>query len=360
MREIITSQDKPGRFLVGIFTVLFMLVVWPYAMPLFWAVVLSILLQPVWKALDRSFKGKTALKGLLMVLLIIVVLILPFVLVLLALPSQINTLMQVIPEYRTTFTNMINDALGHLPSNISLQLQSAVSSISQDNMGSATKALVNLISKAASSALNFFAEVTLMMFMLYYFFTDGANIYARAVSYLPFTDTLVARLTDRFVAITKATIGGVFAIAIAQGAVAALCYWALGVQAPIALGLATMVASLIPAVGSGLVWVPVAIVLAVNGEVGAGLIMLALGFGVISMVDNLLRPRLVGSKAQIPDFVILLTTLGGLAVFGVSGIVLGPMIAGMSIALWKMTKPDSTDATAADSGTAKSTKAKAG
>lgn len=340
MPQIISKTDKPGMFLVGLFTILFLLVMWPYTMALFWAVVLTVLLDPVWRWLVAHVRLPKSLLALVMVLLIALVLVVPAILLALALPGQINALIEAWPHYKAVFAQLTNDGLNLLPPRVADEIREGTSNGSLVSFGSIAQRVVAIFSSAAQSTLSVFVQLSIMLYVLFYFFYDGRGIYQRTVSYLPFSHHLMSRLSERFVAITKATVGGVFVIAIAQGVIAAICYWLLGVQPAIALGAATSVAALIPAIGSGLVWIPVAIYLILSGSLVKGIIMLAAGFFVISMVDNLLRPILVGRGTKIPDFVVLLTTLGGLSLMGAAGIVLGPMIAGICIALWQMTKPD--------------------
>nr|WP_294847066.1 AI-2E family transporter [uncultured Sphingomonas sp.] len=357
MPQIITKNDKPGMFLVGLFTILFLMVMWPYTMALFWAVVLTVLLDPVWNWVVKHVKLPRSALSLLMVLLIALVLVIPAILLALALPGQINALIEAWPHYQAVFSQLTRDGLNLLPPRLAEELRSSTSDGSLITFSSVAQRLVGIFSSAAQSTLSVFVQLSIMLYVLFYFFYDGRGIYQRTISYLPFSAHLTSRLSERFVAITKATVGGVFVIAVAQGAIAAICYWLLGVQPAIALGAATSVAALIPAIGSGLIWIPVAIYLVLTGSLVKGLIMLAAGFFVISMVDNLLRPTLVGRGTKIPDFVVLVTTLGGLSLMGAAGIVLGPMIAGMCMALWQMTKSDTgSDVAVADTASVPATK----
>lgn len=345
MHQIIKEKDAPGRALLTIFSVLLLLFAWPFILPVFWALVIAILLQPLWRFMEARVPVGPVGRGLLILLGITLIIFVPLVLLALALPGQVNALIEVIPQYQKTFMGIINNALSYLPPRVSAELQASFTEQSQANFGEWGKTAFGLFQSAASSTFSIFVNFGVMLYVLFFFLVDGKKIYQVTTSYLPFTAEMTERLSQRFVTITKASVLGVFVIAVAQGAVAGIIYAILGVQAAVALGVATIVASLIPAVGSGLVWVPVAIFLAVNGQMVQAVILLLAGFFVISMVDNLLRPRLVGRSTQIPDWVIMVTTLGGLALVGGTGIVLGPMVAGITLALWQMTKgePDTVE-----------------
>src|SRR5574338_513660 len=120
----------------------------------------------------------------------------------------------------------------------------------------------------------------------------------------------------------------------AQGMLGGLVFWILGIGAPVFWGVVMAFLSLLPAVGAAVVWAPVALYLLATGAIWKGLGLLAYGVLVIGLVDNVLRPVLVGSDTKIPDYVILITTLGGIAVMGVNGLVVGPLIAAMFISVW--------------------------
>jgi predicted PurR-regulated permease PerM len=338
LQPIINDKDVAGRALLTVFTILLLLFAWPFILPVFWALVIAILLQPIWRKMEERVPVGPVGRGLLILLGITLIVFVPLVLIGLALPAQVNALIDMVPQYQKTFLGIVNNALSYLPPRVAAELQSSFTEQSQANLGEWGKSAFGLFQSAASSTFSMFVNFGVMLYVLFFFLVDGKRIFASVASYLPFSDALTDRMAQRFVIITKASVLGVFVIAVAQGAVAGIIYWILGVQAPVALGIATIVASLIPAVGSGLVWVPVAIFLAVNGQVTQALILLGAGFFVISMVDNLLRPRLVGRSTQIPDWVIMVTTLGGLVLVGGTGIVLGPMVAGLTLSLWQMTR----------------------
>ena len=140
----------------------------------------------------------------------------------------------------------------------------------------------------------------------------------------------------QFVVVTRATIKGSLVVAIVQGLIGGIIFWALGIPGALLWGVLMGCFSLIPAVGTGLIWAPVALYLLATGAVVKGVILIACGLFVIGLVDNLLRPILVGRDTRIPDYVVLITTLGGIDMFGFNGIVIGPVIAALFIATWNI------------------------
>jgi predicted PurR-regulated permease PerM len=125
-------------------------------------------------------------------------------------------------------------------------------------------------------------------------------------------------------------------VAIVQGTLGGVIFWFLGIHAALLWGVLMAFLSLLPAIGSALVWFPVAIYLLITGAVWQGLVLIAYGALVIGLIDNFLRPILVGNDTRMPDYVVLISTLGGIALFGINGFVLGPLIAVMFITFWNI------------------------
>src|SRR5690606_21116170 len=125
-------------------------------------------------------------------------------------------------------------------------------------------------------------------------------------------------------------------VAAVQGALGGLIYWILGMPAALLWGVAMAVLSLIPAVGAGLIWAPVAVYLFATGEAVSAVVLVLYGVLVIGLADNILRPILVGRDTRMPDWLVLLSTLGGLVLFGINGFVIGPLIAALFIVFWQI------------------------
>ena len=141
-------------------------------------------------------------------------------------------------------------------------------------------------------------------------------------------------IRDRFNTVVRATVKGNLLVAAIQGALGGLAFWYLDLGAAVLWGVLMAFLSLLPAVGAALVWLPVAVYLFMAGQVGASLGLVAWGVLVIGLVDNLLRPLLVGRDTRMPDYVVLITTLGGMAAFGINGFVIGPTVAALFVAVW--------------------------
>ena len=165
-------------------------------------------------------------------------------------------------------------------------------------------------------------------------FRDGEQLSASVARSIPLHPQHTRRLLTQFATVVRATVKGNIVVALVQGTLGALAFWFLGLPGAVLWGSVMAVLSLLPAVGAAMVWGPVAAWFFFTGAPikGAGLIVW--GALVIGLVDNVLRPVLVGKDTRMPDYVVLITTLGGMAVFGINGFVLGPTIAAMFIAVW--------------------------
>ena len=153
---------------------------------------------------------------------------------------------------------------------------------------------------------------------------------------IPLRTDQKAALFSRFADVVRATVKGGILVAIAQGALGGLAFWFLGIHAPLLWAVLMAFLSLLPAIGAGLVWLPVAIYFLASGAVWQGISLITYGVLVIGLVDNILRPSLVGKDTKLPDYVVLISTLGGIEVFGLHGFVIGPLIAAIFMVTWEI------------------------
>ena len=212
------------------------------------------------------------------------------------------------------------------------RLRELISSGLSAGLGSvATRALT-----VGQGALSFLAQLGVMLYLTYFLLRDGSRLGRRFSEALPLRGQTRELLIDNFIRVVRATMKGTVLVAVLQGIVGGLIFWLLGIEAPLLWGLLMGFFSLVPAVGTGMVWVPVALYLLLTGSVWEGSILVFCGLFVIGMIDNLLRPILVGKDTKLPDFVVLIATVAGLELFGLSGFVVGPIIAALFIALWDM------------------------
>jgi predicted PurR-regulated permease PerM len=165
---------------------------------------------------------------------------------------------------------------------------------------------------------------------------DGSKLVVQLTKALPLGDERERLLFAKFSEVTRATVKGNLLVAMVQGALGGLIFWFLDIRAPVLWGVVMTLLSLIPMVGAGLIWAPVAIYLFAVGNWVHGLILVGFGAGVIGLVDNILRPILVGRDTKLPDYMVLLSTLGGFVLFNINGFVIGPLLAALFVAFWEI------------------------
>jgi len=193
--------------------------------------------------------------------------------------------------------------------------------------------IVSGLSSITTGAVNFFFQLFIFLFAMYYFLIYGMGYINKMLYYLPLHTAQERILLDKFVTVTRSTLKGTLIIGLVQGGLAAGAMALAGIGNTVFWGVIMAVLSIIPALGPAIVWLPAAVLLVLGGDVPQGIGLLLFGAVVISNIDNLLRPRLMGRDTQLPDLMILFGTLGGLALFGMAGIIIGPIIAALFITI---------------------------
>ena len=208
-------------------------------------------------------------------------------------------------------------------------VQQASSALSQGSQVIATKAV-----DIGQYTFDTVVALFITLYLAYFLIRDG-DVLARSIRRaIPLAPEHKHDLIGKFTTVIRATVKGNLLVAVAQGALGGLAFWFLGVSGPLLWAVLMSIVSLLPAVGAAIVWLPVALWFLVNGQVWQGVSLIVWGVVVIGLVDNLLRPVLVGKDTRMPDWLVLITTVGGIAVVGINGFVIGPAIAAMFIAVW--------------------------
>jgi len=195
-------------------------------------------------------------------------------------------------------------------------------------------ALVGTLAAATRGTLSFLLQFFILLYALFYFLIDGPILLRRILDYTPLSRSEEDELLERFISVTRATLKGSLLIGVIQGGLAGLAFWVAGVPGPAFWGTIMIVLSIIPAVGAALVWIPAVVYLFLTGAAGAGVGLLVWCAVVVGTVDNFLRPRLIGRDARMADLLILLSTLGGIVLFGAVGFIVGPIVAALFVTAW--------------------------
>lgn len=328
----------------------FALILWPFVGAVFWALVLAILFHPINKRLLRRMPSKPNLATLITLAICLLCVILPLVLIASSLANETVLIYNRISSGQLDFGayfQQINDAmpawLRQFLERIDLasaqEIQSKLSNVAAE----AGKLVAGKMVEIGQNTLGFVVSFGVMLYLLFFLLRDGTSLAKRIRHAIPMEPQHKQSLAEKFATVIRATVKGNLVVAAAQGALGGLIFWILDIQGAVLWGVLMAFLSLLPAVGASLIWGPVSIYFLATGSVTQGLVLAAYGVIVIGLVDNLLRPILVGKDTKLPDYVVLISTLGGMSIFGLTGFVIGPAIAALFIACWEIFSPYSQD-----------------
>lgn len=324
--------------LLVLVSVAFVWVLLPFYGALLWAVILALLFEPLQRWLLRVLSERRNLASALSVLACVCIVVIPGSVLLGVLAHDATNLYQRLDDRQLDPTALIARLHASLPAPLA-RLLGSVESLEQRLTAAATegsRAVASHLVSFGQGTARFFVSLGVMLYVLFFFFRDGAQLVATIRRASPLSDHQTGYLMEKFTQVVKATIKGNFITALIQGALGGIAFWALGIDGALLWGLVMAVLSLLPVIGGALVWAPMAGYLLVSGELVRGLILLAVGTLVISTIDNFLRPVLVGKDIRLPDYLVLVSTLGGLALLGMNGFVIGPLVAALFVAVWSL------------------------
>lgn len=336
-------EDKTFLLLIVAVSLAFAWILLPYYGAVFWATVLAIVFAQPHRRLLRSMRQKRTLAALAMVMIILMMVILPLTLVGAMLVQEGFGVYERIQSGELNFGRIFQQMFGALPAwvtdllerfgltNLSLMQERLSTGLMKGSQFLATQAL-----NIGQNTFQFIVNLFIVLYLLFFFLRDGDYLAKRIKDAIPLRPEQQRDLFSKFTTVIRATVKGNIVVALVQGALGGLIFWILGVYAPVLWAVLMTFLSLLPAVGAGLVWAPVAIYFLATGATWQGVVLIAFGVLVIGLVDNVLRPILVGKDTKLPDYVVLISTLGGLAIFGLNGFVIGPVIAAMFIAAWDL------------------------
>ena len=336
-------EDKFFLILIVVVSLAFAFILTSFYGAILWGVVIAIMFVPLYRRLLRKMPERRTLASLIMLAAIVLIVILPLTLVAASLTQQGAVVVGKIQSGELNFGKLLQQILDALPGwATELLNRFGVFSLG-DMQEKVTAGLVKGSQTIATQALDigqstfaFMVNLVIMLYLLFFLFRDGDALAGSIKQAIPLRPGLRDELLEKFTVVIRATVKGSILVALAQGALGGLIFWILGINAALLWAVLMAFLSLLPAVGAGLVWMPVAVYLLATGSFWQGAILIAYGFLVIGLVDNIMRPMLVGKDTKLPDYVVLISTLGGIEAFGLNGFVIGPVIAAMFIAAWQI------------------------
>ena len=333
-----------GLALAALIAYALFLIFRPFAGPIVWAALLAFLLFSLNRKLRRKLKGRRGLAAFLMTLGVTLGIVIPAALLGVAFVSQAGDLVQRIGETAQRYQIqrpqdlMMFPPLKKAAEWVTERLPVSVEQIQEWVVQALRNALEFAVANSRFvflGALGAFVGLTLMLFILYFFFRDGEEMARRAVGLIPLEEDHKKKLVQHLSQVTRAVVYGSLLTALAQGALVGIAFAITGLPSPIVFGVVAAVVSLIPMVGTGLVLAPAAIVLAAQGRWGAAIFLAIWGVAVVGLADNFLRPLFISGRAEIAALPVFIGVLGGLTAFGPIGLFLGPLVIALALALFR-------------------------
>jgi predicted PurR-regulated permease PerM len=336
-------QQKTFVLLLIVVSIAFGWILWPFYGAVFWGAVLAILFMPFHRRVLAAFKHRHNLAALVTLLVCLIIVILPLSVITSSLVRDGIEIYHRIRSGEIDFGAYFQHAVAALPSWMSGALhrfgladfpglQAKLSAGAAEGSQVVARQAVNI----GQNTLDFVIGFGVMLYLLFFFLRDGTVLAARIKQAIPLTAEHKQKLFSKFTTVIRATVKGNIMVAATQGTLGGVMFWFLGIQGALLWGVVMAFLSLLPAVGAGLIWLPVALYFLLTGAVWQGVTLILFGVFVIGLVDNVLRPLLVGKDTKMPDYVVLVSTLGGMALFGLNGFVIGPVIAALFIAVWDL------------------------
>lgn len=326
--------------LVFLITSLFLLMIRQFLLAILLSGIFAALSHPLYSRFVKWFGGRRVPASILTILLILSGFLIPLIILLgviaaqaikvaeiarpwvkqhLSEPGALGTTLQSLPFYDTIepYRNQILTKLG--------ELVSTTSGFIVDKLSSATFGTVQL-----------FFTAFVMLYCMFFFLMDGQGLLRKILYYLPLESNDEENMLEKFTSVTRATLKGSIVIGVLQGGLAGAAFAVVGIPSAVFWGAMMAVLSIIPSVGSALVWGPAVVILISTGEFVRGIGLGIFCAVVVGSLDNLLRPILVGKSTQLHELMIFFSTLGGIFMFGVPGIIIGPIVAALFVALWEI------------------------
>lgn len=330
--------------LIGLISAIFLAMVRHFLMAILLAGIFSALARPVYRRLERFFGHRPAVASAVTLLLLILVVLIPLTGLLGIVTAQAIKVGQSATPWVQEQVNQpaaLWDMLRHLPfydetADLLLPYRETILRKAGELVATLSRFLIGSLGSATVMTVNILFMLFVLLYTMFFFLIDGERLLGKILYYLPLEDSDEMRMLDKFTSVTRATLKGTAVIGLIQGTLAGAAFAVVGIPSAVFWGTVMAVLSFIPGIGSALVWVPATLILMGGGHWGRGLALGSFCAVVVGSVDNFLRPRLVGKDTQMHELMILFSTLGGISMFGVLGVIIGPIIAALFVTVWEI------------------------
>ncbi len=341
-----TNKDVHRRFFHLLLTLVTVALAWillPFFSAVFWGVMLALLFYPVQRRVLRVLGNRRNLAALVTVLIAIVLVIAPLIFVMIRLVQDVSVVIEQIRSGQIDLSASYSKMVQALPNwSQALTEQYGLHDISalQQRLSEGAAQISRFVGTQAiaigQNTLQVLVSLGILLYLVFFLLRDGAQISRLIRRAIPLDDEHKTHLISKFTTVARATIKGNIVVAAVQGTLGGVIFAVLGIEGSLLWGVLMAFLSLLPAVGAAIVWAPAALFFFASGHLLKGIILVAFCVIVIGFVDNLLRPVLVGKDTRMPDWVVLISTLGGMSLLGINGFVIGPLIAALFMACWSL------------------------
>jgi predicted PurR-regulated permease PerM len=326
--------------MVTAISALFLTMIRQFLMAIFMAGLFSAMTAPIHNRLTRRLHDRENLASILIIIAIVCLILIPLGFLIGVVINQAVHVAQSVTPWIESFIEepgVLSEYVAKMPYYEEvLPYRDTILEKAGQVVGLVSNLLINSLSSLTKVTLNALFNIVIMLYVMFYFMTMGDVLLKKIMYYLPMTHEDEERLLLRFTSVTRATMKSTLIIGILQGGICGFAFFLAGIPGAVFWGTVMAVLSTIPAVGTAIVWVPALIILAIGGDVSGAVILGILCGAVAGNLDNLLRPRLVGQDTEMHDLFVLFGTLGGITLFGVLGIIIGPIIAALFITIWEI------------------------
>lgn len=333
-----TNFDKMRTtFFFGLIIILGLAILYlfkPFFYPIFWAAIIAIMFYSVYQWLLKYLHFKT-LCSLLTIIIVVAIIIIPLTILSTLVINQSISLYQNVSQGELIVqVKGVSKWLENTPAAPYLEeIRNYWNLHAQSFAKTVSIFLLENLKNFTQNSLEFLGLFFLMLYTLFYFFKDGPRMLKRLMHLSPLGDEYEQMIFHRFTSTARATLKGTLFVGAIQGILGGILFYITGIQGSVVWGVIMAVASIIPALGTGIIWLPAGIIMLATGNVWQGITILIVGLAVIGTIDNLLRPKVVGRDIEMHPLLVLFSTLGGIIFFGISGIIIGPVIAALFLAI---------------------------
>ena len=321
-------------------TAVFLAMIWPFLMTVIMAAIFSGLTRPMYRGLKRGLGGRSSLAAALSLVVIVFGVLLPLAALLGAVTAEGIKVSQAVKPWiqrQLAEPAEFSDLLKKIPFyDYILPYKETIFLKAGEMVGRLSSFLINSLSSVTVMTAQFIFMLFIFLYTMFFFLVDGQRILSGILRYLPLKPEDQERMLEKFTSVTRATLKGIAVIGMVQGSLVGAAFASVGFPSAIFWGTVAAVMSMVPGIGTAIVWLPGVIILFMGGHYGTAIGLLAFCILVVGGIDNFLRPRLVGKDTSMHELLILFGTLGGIIMFGVAGIIIGPIVAALVVTVWEI------------------------